>query len=209
VTVRLRVEIPPSQWYGVFSRRHPELVFEIHNHLDLEDRQVLIEAEIFGTEDDLSDEFRRFPEVVSVERVSGPDEVGTYRLIIRNPLASRLGTDLHIVLRYPRVVRNGVVTSEAVARKGQVRQYVEGLRALGIPVRIVSLRRGSVRFSRPVLTKVQREMFRRAYALGYFDVPRRLSLTDLARELSRSKSHVSQTLAVVKRKLAEGASSLR
>ncbi len=57
------------------------------------------------------------------------------------------------------------------------------------------------------MTAVQRAMFRQALERGYFDVPRRITLTQLARELSRSKSTVSMTLATVERKLAEAAAA--
>jgi predicted DNA binding protein len=57
------------------------------------------------------------------------------------------------------------------------------------------------------LTSIQRALFRQALALGYFEVPRRITLTQLAHKVSRNKSSVSTTLATVERKLAEFATT--
>ena len=42
-------------------------------------------------------------------------------------------------------------------------------------------------------------------AAGYFAVPRGITLTDLARRLDRSKSAVSEAIAIIERKLLESA----
>jgi predicted DNA binding protein len=42
-------------------------------------------------------------------------------------------------------------------------------------------------------------------AAGYFAVPRGITLTDLARQIGRSKSAVSEAIAIIERKLLETA----
>ncbi|HTT25710.1 MAG TPA: helix-turn-helix domain-containing protein, partial [Thermoplasmata archaeon] len=63
------------------------------------------------------------------------------------------------------------------------------------------LRKVSPRVRMPVLTPSQRTLLLQAVAAGYFDVPRRTSLTRLASRLAKSKSTVSEMLAIVEHKL--------
>jgi predicted DNA binding protein len=56
-----------------------------------------------------------------------------------------------------------------------------------------------------VLTEAQQQLLTEAMAAGYFAVPRGITLTDLARRLNRSKSSLSEAIAVIERKLLESA----
>lgn len=200
--VKIEIPIPQNLWYAAFTRRHPEVVVEINNLVSLDGTLVLAELEIFGTEEDLTREISLYDDVERVERIHGLTEVSTYRVVFQNPVPVELANNLRIVLRYPRVVREAVFSCETIAQVSKVHEYVEQLRAAGLTCRILSMRHDTLRSARPILTPTQRDLFRRAYALGYFEVPRRITLSALAREVGRSPSSVSETIAIVERKLA-------
>jgi predicted DNA binding protein len=56
-----------------------------------------------------------------------------------------------------------------------------------------------------MLTEIQQQLLSQAMAAGYFAVPRGITLTDLARRLDRSKSAVSEAIAIIEKKLLESA----
>jgi hypothetical protein len=57
---------------------------------------------------------------------------------------------------------------------------MERITEAGCEPHLVSLRRDSLRPVQPSLAPVQRVLFRQALALGFFEVPRRITLTRLA-----------------------------
>jgi predicted DNA binding protein len=200
--------LPTSVWLSSFSRRHPELLIEAHNTLTVARHQTLAEFEIFGPSRDWTSEIASFPDVIRVERMHVVPGLGRYRIRFRQPIHLRLAEKLEMSFRYPRTVSNGVVRLETVAQAHEIRRLVAELQSGGCRPRLVSIRRGNVRPTRPALTPVQRQLFRQAVAAGYFEVPRRINLTGLAQKVGRSKSTVSHTLAVVERKLVEQAAKV-
>jgi len=143
--------------------------------------------------------------VIDVDRLHVLPGLGRFRVRFQEPVYLRIVHELEMHLRYPRSARNGIYRCETIARTTEIRRLVSALFAAGCRPRVVLLWREALRSLRPILTPVQRELFSEAFASGYFDVPRRITLTALARKVSRSKSSVSRALAIVERKLAESA----
>jgi predicted DNA binding protein len=201
--MKLEVKVPQKDWVGEFTRRHPELIVVSLNILVVAGEDLLGEYEIYGPPVDWTSELARSPDVVEVESINVGPGLGRYRIRSRKTILLDLATKLELIARYPRTVKNGVLECEVIARLSQMRRLIEAAANYGIEPRVVSLRRDSLRFTHPNLTPVQDALFRQALAMGYFDVPRRITLTRLAERVSRTKSSVSTTLAVVERKLAE------
>jgi hypothetical protein len=203
--MRLELTLPPEMWFAGFTRRHPELVVEFTNVVPLPDNNSIAEVEVYGPPVDWTSEISLAPDVLEVQRLSVVPNLGRYRVRYHTTPIVSLANELEVMIRYPRTVQNGVLTCETIARISQLRRLLALLSELGAKPRITALRRDSLRSVRLTLTSSQRALFRQALALGYFEVPRRISLTRLAEKVSRSKSSVSEMLAVVERKLAHSA----
>jgi predicted DNA binding protein len=141
--------------------------------------------------------------VVEAENLEPARDLGRYLVRSRHALAFALATEYGIVVWFPATITKGVLEIELVVRRSQVGGLVRALAKAGAEPRLVSLRQDSLRTVPLILTPTQRDLFRHALGLGYYEVPRRITLTALARKVSRSKSSVSRTLATVDRKLAE------
>jgi predicted DNA binding protein len=206
--MKLELRLPHDVWLAKFTLQHPELVVETMNLLQVADRNIITEMEIYGPPVDWTDEIAASPDVLEVERLSMKPEMGRYRVRFHQTLLVQLARELEVMIRYPRTAQNGRLMCETIGRLSRLRQLITTLRALGVEASITSLRAESLRSVRLTLTSAQRSLFRQALALGYFCVPRRISLTRLAERVSRSKSSVSEMLAVVERKLAHSASAM-
>jgi predicted DNA binding protein len=203
--MKLEMTTPSESWYTTFTRRNPELVVEVTNAIEVADNNTLAEIEVYGPPVDWVPEISKLPDVREVESFGQLPGFRRYRVRYLTSSIIRLARELEILIRYPRTVQNGTLTCETIARLSQLRRLVEALRTLGTEPRIDSLRRETLRSVRLSLTASQRALFRQALALGYFEVPRRISLSRLAERVSRSKSSVSEMLAVVERKLVHSA----
>jgi hypothetical protein len=203
--VKIEIHLHESSWLSRFSQRHPELLLEIHGARPTRRDHILADIEVLGAPNDWGPEISGLPGVAEVRHLTVPPEHGRYRVLYRQSRIQALVSELEVLVQYPQTVQNGVCSAEVVDMIGRIRRLVAALRASGYEARIVALRQQSLRSRRPNLTVAQREIFQQAVAAGYFDVPRQITLTRLAERLSRSKSSVSETLAVVERKLAESA----
>jgi predicted DNA binding protein len=206
--MKLEVTIPDTVWLGSFTRDHPELVLEGTHLVALPGGDFLGEFEIHGSSNDWTHEIGESPDVVEVENFEKGAESGRYRVRFHRSIAAALAAEHEIIVRFGSTSKNGILGFEMIARPSQMRRLIQALAKEGKDPRLVSIRRDSLRSVPLLLTPIQRTLFRQALAMGYFDVPRRITLTALAKEVSRSNSSVSETLAVVERKLAELARSV-
>ncbi len=209
--VRVTFDLPADCWLNPFSHRHPALRIDALNTLSLSAKYVVSEWQISATEGDPDDtdwtkEIGEFSDVVEVDKVGLLPGLSTYRVVCHAPFHLSLAVQFGLLFRYPRTMRAGTFTCETVARRTQVKGFVDAMVASGRTISFVSVGAESLHWPRLTLTAKQRDLFRQALAKGYFEVPRRITLAELARDLHQDESSVLGTLAVIERNLAEQAS---
>ena len=128
-----------------------------------------------------------------------------YRVTMQSPpivgLYRRLGLPLPLPIR----MQAGYVRWEVVARAKEFDQVFEFARNFGLDPQIVSIRRRPLQDHLPLLTPKQQTLLHEAMDAGYFAVPRGITLTALARKLNRSKSGLSESIALIEKRLLESA----
>ena len=102
-------------------------------------------------------------------------------------------------------IQAGVIRIEVVARLSEFQKILDYCRKADPNAQVVSLRRRPLRSHLPVLSESQQTLLNRAMAEGYFAVPRKITLTELAKQVNRSKSSVSEAIALIEQKLLESA----
>jgi predicted DNA binding protein len=206
---RIRITMPEAAPIGRFSRGHPEveLVFTAAQFLSPD--RVLTEVEILSRDPtDYTPEISRLPDVLSAIRLGRVGPRTRYQVTLRQlPDYVPVINEWSAILRYPRIVQSGEITLEVAARVSQLQGLVRDLRASGFPLRVLRFGRDTMRTCPPTLTPRQYALLHQALAAGYFDVPRRITLTRLAGKLARSKSSISRALAQVERQLAEASAA--
>ncbi len=180
--LRIEVRLPEGHWSGYVSRQRPEAVLRIEETMPLGRGRGTAKI---SSSTDLEDELTAHPGVDEVRNLgSNRYEVdiapkgGGYIKEIR---------EVGVIPQSPFEVRDGWVdwTIECSAQKS--RELVQLLREGGTPYRIVSTRATGSR----MLTPKQRLIFDSALNEGYWDTPRRITLSDLAELLGLSKSTLS------------------
>ena len=206
-----RVVAPLSKdgWGYHFSRAHPSLRFELLDRIEVGEDLLLAEIRMMGPGAyDWPAESRAFPNVIHIETLpEGPQSV-LYRVTYKAPFIHTVTRRHHVLTRYPIIVQNGQSQFETFAGNAQMRDYLEELRRRVGPSHVESVQRGSVTTQTLGLTPGQAGIFQEAVTSGFFQVPRRITLTGLAERLGRSKSTVSTALVRIRKKLAESALQL-
>jgi predicted DNA binding protein len=201
--VRIRTKGP---WTGSFTRAHPSAVIDVLNRADLDPDVSVSDHWISGGPPGVwAREISAYPDVRKVDSLAEVAEGSVYRITYENPPVVYLYRDLGLPIQFPLRIQGGVIRWEIVARRSEFESVVEYARKIDPQFQVISIRRGPLRSHLPMLTDSQHQLLTHAMAAGYFAVPRAISLTGLARQLDRSKSAISEAMAVIEQKLLESA----
>ncbi len=169
--------------------------------MDLDDGRTLLEARILAEGPaDWGQEILSMPGVSAVERLAESRGSERLRVVHRHPPLLSLFREFQLMHRFPFPVEKGVATWVMAGPEARVRPFLSRLTKAIPGTRVESVRHDEGN-QEDVLTKRQREIFRRALDAGYFEVPRRTTLSDLARQMGMAISSLSEALAIVERKL--------
>lgn len=204
---RIAVALPEDSLGYAATHGRPEIRAEVLNRLDVSDKdEIILDVRVLGAGiEGLRELAQRIPAVRRAEFFPETDQSFLCRLTMKLPIIWRVVRNHRILARYPIVIVDGWSRFETLATPDQVRQLVRALRKEVGPSRVEAVHQGSVNASALGLTGSQLTVFREALAAGYFASPRRISLTELAHRLGRSKSTVSQQVALIQRRLAQSA----
>ncbi len=101
---------------------------------------------------------------------------------------------------YPILVKEGKIRIEAITNRSKVDDFLTELEKKGIKAFIGRI---GCRFKSTLLTQRQNEILNIAYKNGYFDIPRKISLSEFANNLNISKSALSETLRRIFKRLSD------
>ena len=180
--LRIEVRLPEGHWSGDVSRQRPEAVLRIEETMPLGRGRGTAKI---SSSSNLKEELSGHQGVDEVR------DLGSNRYEV--DIAPKGGgyikeiREAGVIPQSPFEVRDGWVdwTIECSAQKS--RELVQLLREEGTPYRVVSTRATDSR----MLTTKQRLIYDSALNEGYWDTPRRITLSDLAELLGLSKSTLS------------------
>jgi predicted DNA binding protein len=202
--VRVRFRVPREAPLSLFVRAYPDALLNVIAMQKLPRNRNLVLLDVLGSMPPNSlAKLRKMTGVISVSPLGTRGLRARFVAIVRQPRLVALATRLEALLRYPQTVTNGWFVVEVVARVSQLRELVTGLHRISPSVEVLRFGRDPMRTFPPTLTTRQHALLHQALAAGYFDVPRRITLTGLATMLHRSKSALSQTLARIEKELVE------
>lgn len=201
---RLRVPLPDSAWVSRFSQINPQVRVEVLSRLDVARSRSLTEVVLHVPETGpWAEEVRRLPLVEEVEELEGGPNAVHLRVIHRTSEFIPIFRELRLMRRFPFTIHGGEASWVVVAPAPKIRMLLDRLREKVPNAAIESVRHSDGPGAAGVLTPRQAELLRRAMAAGYFEVPRRITLTDLAQTLGMAASSLSEALAIVEKKLLE------
>jgi hypothetical protein len=145
-------------------------------------------------------DIERLPSVHRVSLLESSEEGGRVRLEIDECPLLHAVVGSGVLPRFPFEVRGGFDEWLIIAKREDIAKFVRDLRSRGSRIEIASSRE---HHTHDDLTHRQRELMEAAIAQGYYEVPRRVTLTKLADQLHLSKSTLSETLARGERRVIE------
>ncbi len=198
----LAITMPEQVWIQQVSSAHPESTFRVLAAVPDSDSGFAL-VEIAGPDVanvvEAMAEHEQITELSTIQR--GEDEV-TVHFETTDPLLLFSSRESGMPIELPVEIQNGMATIEVTGTRQRLANLASQLERFGIQYRIETVREDPN--ERQLLSERQLEVVVAAVDEGYYDTPRRCSLTELADHLDIAKSTCSETLhraeeAVIKR----------
>jgi predicted DNA binding protein len=197
---RLRFTLPQNNWMYRMTTKYPGTSLDVLGY-SLMDDCVMLDVRI-NTRDVKMwvKEIGGMEGITSVSPLGRSEDCNSLRVTSVDHSVISEVYHSHLILRTPFTVTRG----EGVAVvAGPVDVIRDGIRTLSHMKLQLEKVYGIEKDEHPLLTPRQADIFRRAMAAGYFEVPRRVTLTELAARFGVAISSLSEILAVVEKKLLQ------
>ncbi|MCS5534021.1 MAG: helix-turn-helix domain-containing protein [Candidatus Poseidoniaceae archaeon] len=183
--VRLEVRLPEGHWSGDVTRANPSAILRIEKHMPLSRGRGT--ARISSSED-ISKSIGQHPGIEDFNIIQNNNYDVT--IVAGGGGFLKPLIDVGIIPHTPFEVRDGWVDWTIECSQNDIKELINSFKQQSIPHRLVSTRSVTTR----LLTPRQRQVFDIAIREGFYDIPRRISLTELANLLGVAKSTLSVQL---------------
>ncbi|TKX72070.1 MULTISPECIES: helix-turn-helix domain-containing protein [Halorubrum] len=197
----LRLDLPTGSWLGDVSRRVPAATLRVAETIAIDgdgrqstgaDPETAATVRVGGTERDRVEAALRDHERVSRATAVEPrGDVRTLRVVGRAPAYLPAARAVGLPIESTVEVVDGRAAVTVVGDRGRIEAFGRRLAGDGITVEVAAT--GDADADR-TLTEAQRELVFEAVRAGYYDTPRRCTLTALAEANDIAKSTCSETL---------------
>ena len=199
----IQIRLPETHWAAIITRSHPHLILRVIEHMPLPKGRGNVMAEIIGIDTpairstlnsiDSIEEFTFMEEFDSA--VEALLHIGKGGGGFLRPLM-----EAEAVPKTPFEVRDGWVEWDLIVDQEHAQKLVQQLKDQEITHRILGFGQTT---KKRLLTVRQREVFDLTVAEGYYDTPRRITLTKLADKLGISKSTLCEMTHLIEKQIIE------
>lgn len=198
-TAKLRITLPEDVWIHRVSSNHPDAEFRVLAAFPAEETGVgLLEITspelpaVVGAMDDSED-------IVRLDLQQASEETALVEFETTAPLLLFSVQESGLPLELPLTIRDGETTVDITASRDRLSAFTAQLEAFGMAFDVEYVR--ELVGSEDLLTDRQQALLDTAVEAGYYDTPRRCSLTQLAEEVGVAKSTASETLHRIEEKI--------
>lgn len=195
--------LPEGMPLSDFTRAYPGSAFHLTDRVPMGDgKTLLVRFEVDNIDPGLVERtLYTNPKVAEVwMAAAGP---GRRAFVVRTYAPNYIRTlERYAVLRWlPITVREGVADWTVLCPRADWGPFVADLQSRVPKVEVIAMGVHSLRGREGPLTRRQAEVYRQAVVEGYYDLPRRISMSELAKKLGCSKSTLFEVLGRAERKM--------
>lgn len=201
MNAKFEIAIPEGLWIAALSLRYPAVTFEILSILPTADMVGNALIKIVGPDlDGIIAKIKSHPSFIELHLLSETPNSLIVNVKTRDPLLLVSLIKSEVILKMPVVVQNGVAVWDVLAPHEKIRTLNELLLQKGVQINLKSIRQYK---EKPQFTARQTEVLDYAVKLGYYEIPRKITLTELADRIGVAKSTLSGILRRIDKKLIQ------
>jgi predicted DNA binding protein len=185
------------------STEHSDLPVKVIGCMPVNVHEMIEDMEV---ESDLDKEeitqlLHTTPAVKSAMVVSTEGQTTTHRIV--SPLCPVISTfqSLGMLPSFPLHIKDGKETVLVITTPQMVRDFIAMLKEKFEGVEVTAITHDFSNTPEDMLTPRQAEVFKMAVSSGFWDIPRRTTLGDMASMLGIAKSTIHETIAIIENKL--------
>ncbi|MDY6764723.1 MAG: helix-turn-helix domain-containing protein, partial [Halobacteria archaeon] len=188
---KIRLKTPEEAWIHEISTKYPEAVFRVLAVLlDRGKGTVLLRLEHDDPKQIMS-EMGTHEQITEIHLLREAEEEALLQFETNNPRIVFAAHESGVPLETPFIIQDGEIEWKITTSHEHLLELSEKLGDFGIDFEIEYVRQID---DERLLTDRQREIILTAVKRGYYDVPRKCSLTDIAEEVGVAKSTCSEIL---------------
>ncbi|MCP4764320.1 MAG: hypothetical protein GY870_21280 [archaeon] len=201
--IKYSMIMPKSKLLIQLSRNHPSLEFLIKTLIPLPDSEGNMLLQVSNPEGGQVDSIlKNLSSILSRENIRTLHKSRNLLIIfvkMKDPVIMRIIISHSIMIQYPIKIKNGIGFFNLVGKREEIDKILTNFEEKNLNFSIEKL--GIFNY-RDFLTANQKKILHIAKENGYYEIPRKISLTDLAKKLEISASALSETLRRIHKKLA-------
>jgi predicted DNA binding protein len=205
VVCKTHFSLPPASWHSIITRKYPETPVEVLSYSQIDD-WTLMDVRVHTN--DIApwiDELRSLKDIHEVKPFVRADGATTLRVVYKEVGVISAVQRLHLLLRTPFTISDGVTVVTAAGPEANIQRFITMF-----PQHVqIDAVYNTERSHDDLLTNRQSEVLRMAMVAGYFEVPRRITLTKLATKIGVAPASLSEILAVVEKKILQDSRAAR
>lgn len=192
ISAQFRIQLPEDIWVTDLSRTYPMATFRLLSGYRHDDRAIELGETITDSPGEVVDATRDHPSIANYELLESAERriLGKYETT--DTALYNFAETASLTIEFPVVVRDGWYEFDLTGTRDELDRLQETLDGSGLSYELQSL--VGARDTGELLTDRQREVLEAAIRNGYFEVPRRCTLAELAATLDVDKSTASTVL---------------
>ena len=192
--LRIEVRLPDGHWAGEATRDNPSSILQIIETMPLSKGRGTAQI---STDELLLDQLENLSGIESVNLLG--ENKATVTIASGGGGFIKALRVVGVVPRTPFEVIDGWADWTIQCSSNQVKQLIEQIKIDEIPMRLKSTRSNTEK----LLTTRQSQIFELAKRKGYWNIPREISITQLAELTGSSKSTISVMLHAIESKIVD------
>ncbi len=198
---KFNIYLPEELWITILSKKYPKVIFEILSIMPTEEMKGNALFKISGRElGKILSEIKTHPTSLEVYLISDTPQSKIINVKTKDPWLLLSLVKSEVILKMPVNVQTGIAEWEILAPQEKIRRFNELLEKNGLQFELKSIQKYT---ENTTLTERQSEVLDLAVKLGYYEIPRKITLTALAKQLKIAKSTLSGILRRIDKKLIE------
>lgn len=189
---RLRLTLPDGSWGADVSRAYTDATFRILATIAGQDRGADIVSVVADQFESILDDIRNHETTSHVTVLQLSSREATVQFDTDVSIVQEAAIQSGLPIESPIRIRNGVTTVTVIGSRERLSAFGRELEQVDVTYDVEFV--GSRRHTDQILTERQTEIIRTAIELGFYDTPRRCTLTELANHFGIAKSTCSETL---------------
>ncbi len=189
IQVKFTFPIPAKKWLAKFSRSYPLLQFKLLSLLPFSENQGYCLLQIEGT--NLNQFWEKFAPVCEVKKfklIFKDQKSIVLNIVIEDTWVLNMIMDAKAVLHFPIIIHDGIALFELIAPRAKIDQMFNHSNWKKLEISIKQIGRYC---TNPILSPRQSEILTKALTNGFFEIPRRISLSDFAKDIGISPTALS------------------